>query len=40
MYRNEKEKLAEQDIKIFNKAVVITMISAVLFWLLFYIINM
>jgi hypothetical protein len=39
MYENEKERLAEQDPKIFAKAVIIVMVAAVLWWLLFYFIN-
>jgi hypothetical protein len=39
MYETEKEKLAEQDGKIFTKGVIITMVAAVLWWLLFYFIN-
>ncbi len=39
MYTNEKEKLAEQDGKIFTKGVAIAMVAAVLWWLLFYFIN-
>ena len=39
MHRSEKEKLAEQDPRIFNKGVTIAMVAAVLWWLLFYFIN-
>lgn len=39
MYRTEKDKSAEQEPRIFNKGVAITMIAAVLWWLLFYFIN-
>jgi hypothetical protein len=39
MYETEKEKLAEQDDKIFLKAVIIVMVAAFLWWLMFYLIN-
>lgn len=39
MYTNEQEKKAEQDDKIFLKGMSITMVAAVLWWLLFYFIN-
>jgi hypothetical protein len=39
MYASEEKKSAEQAPGIFNKGVAITMIAAVLWWLLFYFIN-
>jgi hypothetical protein len=39
MYTTEKERSAEQEPHIFNKGVTITMVAAVLWWLLFYFIN-
>jgi hypothetical protein len=39
MYETENERLAEQDNKIFSKGVIIVMVAAFLWWLLFYFIN-
>jgi hypothetical protein len=39
MYLDQNERLAEQDDKIFIKGVVIVMVAAALWWLLFDLIN-